>query len=53
VLSRAAAKELEQILGPKQDKSAAVEPAPEEKVEVAEAAPAKPKRARKPKKETA
>jgi len=53
VLSRVAAVELEQILGPKQDKSALVEPALEEKVDTAAAAPAKPKRARKPKKEAA
>ena len=53
VLSRAAAEELEQLLGPKADKSEAVkekETAPEEATPV-EAA--KPKRARKPKKEAA
>jgi large subunit ribosomal protein L4 len=54
VLSQAAVAELEQLLGPKQDKGAAIEEAPEDKEEVVEEIePAKPKRARKPKKEAA
>ena len=54
VLSRAAASELEELLGSK-DKSEAVTVAPEVSEQPAseEAIPAKPKRTRKPKKETA
>ena len=54
VLSQAAIEELEQLLGPKQQKAAAVPEAPEEPEEAsAKIAPAKPKRARKPKQEAA
>ena len=57
IISEAAVKELEQLLGPKKDTdvidSSGDEAMPEEKVEAAsvEAAPAKPKRVRKPKAE--
>jgi large subunit ribosomal protein L4 len=53
VLSQAAIEELEQLLGPKQEKEAAVPEAPEELEAPAETAPPKPKRARKPKQEAA
>jgi large subunit ribosomal protein L4 len=54
VLSQAAIEELEQLLGPKQEKGAAVPEPPEDLEEApAEIAPAKPKRARKPKQEAA
>ena len=53
VLSRAAAEELEQLLGPEKGKTAVEEPQ-EAKVEAAdEVTPAKPGRIRKPRKETA
>jgi large subunit ribosomal protein L4 len=54
VLSRVAAEELEQLLGPKQDERGPVVEAQKEGVEAAEeVAPVKPKRARKPRKEAA
>lgn len=52
IISEAAAKELEQLLGPKKETRAVDEPAAEEKAEAGavtpESAPAKPKRTRKP-----
>jgi large subunit ribosomal protein L4 len=48
VISEAALKEIEQLLGPKKENGAADEPAEEASVETAAAEPAKPKRARKP-----
>ncbi len=50
IISEAAVKELEQLLGPKKDNGIVNEPAPEAKAETASATsePAKPKRARKP-----
>jgi large subunit ribosomal protein L4 len=53
VLSRAAAEELEQLLGPKKDGSEAVEVKEAAPEEAAPVEAAKPKRARKPKKEAA
>lgn len=54
VLSQAAIEELEQLLGPGQEKKAGAPEAPEEQQEAsAEIAQAKPKRARKPKQEAA
>jgi large subunit ribosomal protein L4 len=50
VLSREAAKELEGLLGPRQN-TAAAEAAPEENAEAEQARPAKSRRARKPKQE--
>jgi hypothetical protein len=53
VLSRAAAEELEQLLGPQKDKGAVAEPQ-EEEIEAADkVTPQKPGRTRKPKKEAA
>jgi large subunit ribosomal protein L4 len=51
VLSRAAAEELEQLLGPKEDKSGAVDEQGVAAEEVAPVAAIKPKRVRKPKQE--
>jgi large subunit ribosomal protein L4 len=49
IISEAAVKELEQLLGPKTEANASDEPAPAEKAEASGAAePAKPKRVRKP-----
>jgi len=55
IISEAAIKELEQLLGPKKDAASADDVTPEEKVEAAPAGsgPAKPKRARKPAVKTA
>jgi len=54
IISEAAVKELEQLLGPKTEVHAADESAPAEKAEASGAAePAKPKRARKPAEKTA
>ncbi|HEY3041837.1 MAG TPA: 50S ribosomal protein L4 [Pyrinomonadaceae bacterium] len=54
IISEAAVKELEQLLGPKKEAGTAEELAHVEKAEAAEAAePAKPKRARKPAQKTA
>ena len=54
IISEAAVKELEQLLGPKTEARAADEPAPETSAEASGAAePVKPKRARKPAKVTA
>jgi len=54
IISEAAVKELEQLLGPKTEARAASEPAPEKTAEASGAAqPAEPKRARKPVKATA
>jgi large subunit ribosomal protein L4 len=54
VLSRRAAEELEQLLGPKRENGAREEPAQEETPEnVEQISPPKPKRTRKPKKEAA
>jgi large subunit ribosomal protein L4 len=48
VISEAAVKELEQMLGPKKESAAGPEPEEETNAEAAAAEPAKPKRARKP-----
>lgn len=54
IISEAAVKELEQLLGPKAEANAADQAAPAENIEASEAAePAKPKRARKPAEKTA
>jgi large subunit ribosomal protein L4 len=54
IISEAAVKELEQLLGPKKEASPVDESVPAEKAEAAEVAePAKPKRARKPAQKTA
>jgi hypothetical protein len=53
VLSRSAAKELEQLLGSSGNNEAPVEETAEAVEPAEEAAPAKPKRVRKPKKEAA
>src|SRR5882724_10865008 len=55
IISEAAIKELEQLLGPKTEAGATVEPAPEATAEASGGAaePVKPKRARKPAKTTA
>jgi large subunit ribosomal protein L4 len=51
VLSRGAAEELEKLLGPKADQGVAVDEPAAATEEIAPAAPAKPKRVRKPKEE--
>ena len=53
ILSRAAAKELEELLGPKADQSEAIEEKTEAKAVDEQQAEVKPKRVRKPKKEAA
>ena len=53
ILSRAAAKELEELLGPKSDQSEAIEEKTEAKAVDEQPAEVKPKRVRKPKKEAA